>query len=576
MMNFEGFGPDGAGSGGPVPFPVSGPGTSVISGDIAQFSNTSGQLIGDSGHKVSDFVLKSGSTMTGNLNMSGHNIVDAEYVLNIQSILPLSSAITYPIDVTADQVIIDSRNFITKCNMINPTVNRRMTVQLKYQYSYPVNIQTSHGTFQLNCNYPIVDLAFLYNPNDNTGNWIIINQGTTLGNKPPTSSFITGGTTLVATGGPGGLTFLGPIEVSADGLYIAAGAPAESTNDGSTYIYFYNGSAWTQQARLVGTSHIGNAFEGCTISMSADGSTVFSGANSDNTNVGCVFVYVRSGATWTQQAKLLATGTITTQAFFGTYTACSCDGNILIVGAPNDNSNAGAVYIFKRTSGTWSQIQRITGTGTDSSALFGGLVVCNLDASILAIGAYGDASFAGATCFFYSPDLITWTQQGSKLTEPNLFANNLFPGTPALSLSGNAYLAGSVNQHASIQPCLLFKCSNFQNGTAPSFVTNLVGTASTNANEGQGQPIFSADQQMILSGGWGADSGVGAMWLFGSNSINTNATNVTWNQLVPKISPVGGNPGDNFGLGLAASSDFSVVAVVSPNAGGVGEIIVYQ
>src|SRR3954454_3066442 len=105
--------------------------------------------------------------------------------------------------------------------------------------------------------------------------------------------------------------------------------------------------------------------------MEDSAATGVNGNQADNSadDAGAVYIFVRSGSGWTQQAYIKASNT---QAFdqFGNAVAVSADGNTLAVAAAleasgatgvngnqNDNSRpqAGAVYIFTRTGATWSQ-----------------------------------------------------------------------------------------------------------------------------------------------------------------------------------------------------------------------------
>src|SRR5438105_15483195 len=64
---------------------------------------------------------------------------------------------------------------------------------------------------------------------------------------------------------------------------------------------------FTQQAKLVGTGAVGNAFQG-NVALSADGSIAIVGGPFDNGGAGAAWVFIRSGGTWIQQAKLVGTG----------------------------------------------------------------------------------------------------------------------------------------------------------------------------------------------------------------------------------------------------------------------------
>jgi hypothetical protein len=66
----------------------------------------------------------------------------------------------------------------------------------------------------------------------------------------------------------------------------------------------------------------------------------------DNSVAGAVWVYTRSNGAWTQQGtKLVGTGAVG-QAQQGISVALSGDGNTVIVGGNMDNSNAGAAWVY--------------------------------------------------------------------------------------------------------------------------------------------------------------------------------------------------------------------------------------
>src|SRR6202012_3982133 len=96
------------------------------------------------------------------------------------------------------------------------------------------------------------------------------------------------------------------------------------------------------------------------VALSADGNTAFWGGFLDNSSVGAAWAFTRSGTTWSQQGrKLVGTGmTInsgSSKPNFGLSVSLSADGNTAAVGAPYDNSNTGAAWIFTRSGGAWSQ-----------------------------------------------------------------------------------------------------------------------------------------------------------------------------------------------------------------------------
>lgn len=119
------------------------------------------------------------------------------------------------------------------------------------------------------------------------------------------------------------------------------------------------------------------------------------------TNSGAAYVFVRSGATWVQQAYLKHSHP---DAFdqFGVALALSDDGNTLAVGASSDESgatgvggdasrddvdNSGAAFVFTRTAGAWTQQAYIKPSNTGNGDLFGRHLSLSGDGDTLAVGA---------------------------------------------------------------------------------------------------------------------------------------------------------------------------------------------
>ncbi|EPY00121.1 FG-GAP repeat protein, partial [Magnetospirillum fulvum] len=81
------------------------------------------------------------------------------------------------------------------------------------------------------------------------------------------------------------------------------------------------------------------------------------------TDAGALYVFTRSGGTWTQASKLTASDKAAGDNF-GSSVSLSSDGNTAVVGAsgadPGGISNAGAAYVFTRSGGTWTQQAKLT------------------------------------------------------------------------------------------------------------------------------------------------------------------------------------------------------------------------
>lgn len=158
------------------------------------------------------------------------------------------------------------------------------------------------------------------------------------------------------------------------------------------------------------------------------------GVNGDQTNnlavdAGAVYVFIRNGSTWTQQAYLKASNTGVND-YFGYSVAIS--GDTVAVGAIQEDSNAtgingnqtdntindsGAVYVFTRSGTDWSQQAYIkeSNTGVDDSL---GMAIA-LDGDTLAVGALESSNASGVNgnqtddSLTYSGAVYVFTRSGT-------------------------------------------------------------------------------------------------------------------------------------------------------------------
>jgi hypothetical protein len=149
-----------------------------------------------------------------------------------------------------------------------------------------------------------------------------------------------------------------------------------------------------QGPKLVGTGVVGSAEQGFSVAMSADGNTAIVGGFQDNSNAGAAWVYIRNGGVWGQQGgKLVGTGAVG-GAEQGASVRLSADGNTAIVGGPGDNSGAGAAWAYIRNGGVWSQQGgKLVGTGAAGNARQAVSVALSTDGNTAIVG--GSKSLSG-------------------------------------------------------------------------------------------------------------------------------------------------------------------------------------
>jgi hypothetical protein len=109
-------------------------------------------------------------------------------------------------------------------------------------------------------------------------------------------------------------------------------------------------------------------------------------ASNDCRLSGAVFIFTRTNGSWTQQAYVKASTRIGPSSQFGQLLALS--GDTLAVG-----SDRNGVYVFTRAAGIWSQQANINrASNTEAEDRFGSSIA--LSGETLAIGAPGEASCA--------------------------------------------------------------------------------------------------------------------------------------------------------------------------------------
>jgi hypothetical protein len=86
----------------------------------------------------------------------------------------------------------------------------------------------------------------------------------------------------------------------------------DNSSTGAAWVYTGSGDVWTQQgSKLVGAGAVGQAGQGFSVALSANGNAVIVGRFGDNSYIGVAWVFGRNGTVWTQQGnKLVGTGAV--------------------------------------------------------------------------------------------------------------------------------------------------------------------------------------------------------------------------------------------------------------------------
>ena len=380
----------------------------------------------------------------------------------------------------------------------------------------------------------------------------------------------------------------------------------------------------------------GSALTGRTLAMSRDGNTIavaapdessaatgINGNQKDDTasGAGAVYVSTRGGAgkPWTQQAYLKASNTDAYDSF-GFSLALSADGSTLAVTATREDSSArgingnqadngaedsGAVYVFARAGGKWSQQAYVKSSNSDAGDQFGWSVTLSDDGNTMAVGASTESSKArgvngdqsdnsaanAGAVYVFTRAASTWTQQ-SYLKGAQTDAGDLFGFCVDLSSDGNTLAICGYDEDGGVPGINGNEADNTKNGSGCAYIfvregatwkqTTYVKQSNLNHNQdafggaialsGDGRTLVvdAADEDGTVGGINGVqyagdqigDNSNGALYVF----VNTNGA---WSQQAYiKSSNVRVN--DQFGMRLAVSTNGNVLVASSMLQGGGG------
>jgi hypothetical protein len=214
--------------------------------------------------------------------------------------------------------------------------------------------------------------------------------------------------------------------VALSGSTAVVGAPGRNSQTGAAYVFVDSGGTWSQQATLTASQRAaGDSFG---VSVAVSGSTAVVGASGKNSQTGAAYVFVRSGTAWSQQATLAASDAAAGDTF-GVSVAVS--GSTAVVGASGKNSQSGTAYVFLRSGSTWSQQAKLTASDGAESDEFGFSVA--IAGSTAVVGAAAKNSQTGAAYVFVRSG-TAWSQQ-AELTASDAAAGDFFGNSVALSAS---------------------------------------------------------------------------------------------------------------------------------------------
>jgi hypothetical protein len=194
------------------------------------------------------------------------------------------------------------------------------------------------------------------------------------------------------------------VSVAAGGTAAWVGAPGRLGSTGAAYAFTSNGASWTQADEFVGQASA--EYFGFAVAVSSEATTAVAGAFGANSSQGDAYVFTQSGGVWSQQAVLTASDGAAGDSFG--YSVGVDSGTILVGAYANDGK--GAAYAFTGSGASWSQQAKLVASDGAAGDDFGYAVA--LSGNTAAVGAYQKNSTGGpGQAYVFTDSAGSWSEQ---------------------------------------------------------------------------------------------------------------------------------------------------------------------
>ncbi len=187
--------------------------------------------------------------------------------------------------------------------------------------------------------------------------------------------------------------YFGRLASMSDGVLVAGSngeRVAGVSQAGAARVFVGSGTTWGQQARL--TAPVPGLLARFGVSVAAAGNTIVVGAQRDDhagrDGAGSAYVFVRFGAAWGLQAQLTASDA---EDGDGLGISVAISANTIVVGAFSEDGaglNRGAAYVFVRSGNAWSLVQQLTPENHFWADRFGSAVAVDHGTVVSAASGY--------------------------------------------------------------------------------------------------------------------------------------------------------------------------------------------
>ncbi|NRD20719.1 hypothetical protein HNV08_11725 [Winogradskyella eckloniae] len=340
--------------------------------------------------------------------------------------------------------------------------------------------------------------------------------------------------------------------VAIDGNYAIVGAYLNDdagSNSGSAYIFMRSGNTWTEQAKLTASDAAANDFFGFSVAIAGDYAIVGAyGNDAAGPSSGSAYIFVRSGNSWAEQAKLTASDAAAND-FFGFSVAI--EGDYAVIGVhQNDDAGpeSGSTYIFVRSGNSWTEQTKLTASDAALGDYFGYSVAIDGNYVIVSARLNDDAGSSSGSAYIFVRSGNSWTEQ-TKLTASDAALGDYFGYSVAID--GNYAIVGAgFNDDAGSNSGSAYIFMRSGNSWAEQIKLTASDAASLD-NFGYSVAIAGDYAIVGASGNDDAGSGSGSAYIF-MRSGNS------WTEQ-SKLTASDAAASDSFGFSVAIAGDSVIV-----------------
>jgi hypothetical protein len=256
--------------------------------------------------------------------------------------------------------------------------------------------------------------------------------------------------------------FGGNVAMSADGTRVAVGRAghdptAGAPTEGGFVVFLRVGTTWSEEESVPGPADPNIRNWPSSMYMSDDGTRVVCGTPTYVTSWGHAAVYVRTGGAWILEQSL-PVGVPPGGTYWGMGVAISGDASRIAISVPGDDpivngnalTNAGTVYVYRRSGSTWLFEATLVSSEADPSEAFGNSadsLAFSRDGSRLVVGSAFDdqltVPYRGSGVVFVRT-ANTWTEEAI-LIPPGALTGDHVGFSVAISADGTQILLGAPN-----------------------------------------------------------------------------------------------------------------------------------